>query len=299
MVNGEWVEIQKKFEYSGKGELIPKEVVMELRVREAKPWVTKYKDHLDIFFKIFGLFAIAVPVWLFLGQQKAEARKQKALLQLNTYTEVSTQIFKWIGQNPISEKSDSTRDFITNEYYSKIQLLGDTTVIRKFKYIISNFNLYKVYACVANLASAGFELNKTLGGGHMLKVTDTINNFHRLLKFSRLSDQWSVFDSSYEIVKRRLYDYNFGLDPLPKDSNFYRLERKFHSLEKDYSTGIIDLDSVQFNAKIHKFISSFNNFTHDLSFAYQYDLDFDMQMRILAKSLDSSMMTSSTILYNK
>src|SRR5687768_10013538 len=92
MGDSRWIETKKVYEVSDRGDLKPKKVTLELEKEKQGPWKFGPKEWIDYLFHLVGLFAIAIPLWLFNQGQQEERKKQRALLQVDIYTKASTEL---------------------------------------------------------------------------------------------------------------------------------------------------------------------------------------------------------------
>src|SRR3954462_10443868 len=124
MDKSKWIETKKECEFDEKGELVVKKVTLEL---ETKKGLEK-KDLIDISLRLVSLLAIFIPILLFFQQQKAERDKQKALFQLEVYSNVTTKLHSMLNVPINSKEFEITKNELFYTIYPKLKLVNDKAV---------------------------------------------------------------------------------------------------------------------------------------------------------------------------
>lgn len=142
MGNQNWKETKKECEVNGNGEYIIKKVTLEIEKR--KYFGLEKKDIIDLALRIIGLAAIFTPLLLFYLQRTAEIKKQKALFQLEIYSNTTSELHSLLNKSTNSVEYQKSKDKLFFELNPKLALLNDKLVIEKFNEIKQHVNLYTI-----------------------------------------------------------------------------------------------------------------------------------------------------------
>jgi hypothetical protein len=148
-----WIETKRECEIGENGELITKKVTLELEKEKG----LEKKEIIDISLRLFSLLAIFIPVLLFFQQQKAERDKQKALFQLEVYSNVTTKLHSMINLSIRSKEFETTRNDLFYDIYPKLKLLNEKVVTDSFAPLKDIINFSYGLSTVSNAADS---LNK-------------------------------------------------------------------------------------------------------------------------------------------
>ncbi len=121
-----WNEIRKEYEVSSNGVLKPSRIIYELDKSKEE----KRKQNTDILFRIISAFAIAIPIILFIIQNRSNMEKEKREYTRNLVINSSTS-FHTIFNDTIGSKSyqySKTQLFYSN--YLRIALLDDSSFLQ-------------------------------------------------------------------------------------------------------------------------------------------------------------------------
>jgi hypothetical protein len=124
MQDGEWKEIRKEFDIDAIGNEIPKRVTYE----NTAPVPLNKKDKLDFLLKSVGLLAIFTPLILVYFQQANEIKKQKNLLQVDLYSDASSQLHILFGKGPDTLQDPKSYTSLIYGTYPKLFLVSNTSV---------------------------------------------------------------------------------------------------------------------------------------------------------------------------
>jgi hypothetical protein len=138
-----WVETKKECEVNEVGNLIVRRVTLELEKKKTSRLETK--DIIDLTLRFVGLAAIGLPVLLFFFQEVAEREKQRALFQIEIFSNVSTLLHDILENDQLSKTDfESKRIRVFYEYLPKIKLYAANDSLNTLLHRMNN-NL-KVYS---------------------------------------------------------------------------------------------------------------------------------------------------------
>ncbi len=137
-----WVETKKECEVDEVGNLVVRKVTLETEKKKSSR--LERKDIIDLTLRVVGLLAIGIPVLLFYFQQKVEREKQRALLQIEVYSEASMLLHQLLNDEHLNVLDiEAGKNRVFYQYYPKIALYNDEdTVTYLFQKISYNLPSY-------------------------------------------------------------------------------------------------------------------------------------------------------------
>jgi hypothetical protein len=159
------------------------------------------KERIELTIQTIGLLAVGLPVWLFYLQQNNEIQRQRALVQLEIYSNATTKLHSLLNYRAHNPMFDSIKQELFNQIYPKIILLNDTLIIRKFDQIKDNLFLYG-FSSKRNVAIDSLldNLDKVI---YLLQRRKKTENFH----FASRADSWTIKPISQKEQENLLYFY--------------------------------------------------------------------------------------------
>lgn len=133
MEEPKWIETKKEYEANEAGNLVVKKVTYEVE----KPVVEKKqrlerKDIIDLTLRFVSVLAIGVPIFLFYFQQKAEIRRQRALIQVEAFLKASMLLHELVENEKLEEVDfENKRIKVFHEYTPTIALYSGNDSINK------------------------------------------------------------------------------------------------------------------------------------------------------------------------
>jgi len=297
-----WIETKKECEIDEKGELVIKKVTLELEKHKG----LERKDIIDISLRLVSLLAIFIPILLFFQQQKAERDKQKALFQLDVYSNVTTKLHSLVNVPISSKEFEITKNELFYDIYPKLKLLNDKVVTDTFAKLKDIINFTYGLSSVSNAADS---LNKCFvvlidEDARQLTAPSTTNVSGKELEqfrwFEKLSNGESkIRNWNYETdqvrsfcrkYQQRAAGYIRSLQQSADKLIYPQLPKSDESKEEEYRRQEED------NQNYNDFISAKSLFD---DFNNKYDSTFKSYLQERTLILDSLMTTSNSFFYNR
>ena len=145
MEEPKWIETKKECDVDPQGKLVVKKVTLELEKRKIRGF--ERKDVVDFTLRLVGLMAIGIPVLVFFFQQSAERDKQRALLQIEAYSNISILLHEIVENEDLQRYAFETkRRQVLHVYTPKIALYNnDDSLIYLLSKINNNLNACATY----------------------------------------------------------------------------------------------------------------------------------------------------------
>jgi hypothetical protein len=297
-----WIETKRECEIGADGELVTKKVTLELEKEKG----LERKEIIDISLRFVSLLAIFIPVLLFFQQQKAERDKQKALFQLEVYSNVTTKLHSMINL-PISSKDfETTRSDLFYDIYPKLKLLNERLVTDSFGKLKDIINFSYGLSTVANAADS---LNKcfvaiidgtsgkTLGNNTPYSSTKELDQFVWLDKLN--SGEEKVRNWNYETAEIQSFCKIYQQRAVAYIQDMQRSAEKLVYPEPPKSgetNGENFRNPADESRDFDEFTSKKNLFD---DFYNNYDSTFKNYLQQHTLLLDSMMTRSSSFLYDR
>jgi len=315
MSKSDWVETKKECEINEMGELITKKVTLE-RSRK-KYFGFEKKDFFDLIFRIVGLAAIFTPLFLFYQQQKSELNKQRALYQLDIYSNTTTELHRLLNIPLNSIEFEKSKNKLYYELNPKLALLNDLGVANQFESVKKHISLYLVLG----------EINTVVDSIHYYSYEltdlfrDSINSIKPLSKKKRIelihkfTSKFSEKNIDLAFTQtEKLKPYLLSKDTLFRDIAFedsiYISEALEASSELVKNTFKKEIDFE--NNKITILEKREQVDTSIINISVQCSMIEDIKenmlgliskqnksLTLLIEKLDSLMIASNTVLYNR
>lgn len=289
MQQPEWIETKKECEVTETGELITKRVTLERADRRLEK-----KDRIDISLRFLGLAAIFIPLWLFFQQQQSERDKQKALFQLDLYSNTTSELHSMINWPLQSHEFELSKNKILYQLYPKVVLLNDKAVIDSFRVIkdmitYASFvsDIFKQSDTLEKLNSANTAGFKTV----MTNIGNFRNSLEHILMLENETAQGKLFAQKYRRNEQKTFNHLNNIytqlvkltDPELADSLIGRQAPSMADwLYGSNSEGMFNtaMDSVNVLKSV-------------------YPRDFTRYMTYNISALDSIMIKSNALLYKR
>lgn len=230
-----WIETKKECEVDDKGNLVPKFITLE-RAKKRYFGFEK-KDAVDTLLRVASFFAVFIPLGLFYLQRKAEINKQKAIYQLQLYSEVTSQLHQ-ILEMPVDSINFSTAsNRLYYDFYPKLRILGEHEVVNKFREIKNQLPLYLFLFKIDDNFG-----NYSVNASHLLEVMLYIDDTHtgdEKKTIDRFFSGKQVIDSGYLslVSMQQLLHENF-IKKEQADTNGRNSILQFAHLESEEVTKI-------------------------------------------------------------
>ena len=297
-----WIETKKECEVGGEGNLITKTVILELEKEKENLWKYRPKEAIDLILRVFGIVAIAVPIILFYKGQQAERDKQKALFQLQIYTDATVEMHVLSEKNPGSAEFEQSKNKLFYQIYPKLRLLND-------KPIVDTFRVLKDIIDFSSMAYILFNNNDSL--------SDILYPF--LMK-NRIERKGAFYfkgiSEKIGEIRIRTLDLTYKLNDWRNDTEF---SKRF---TKDYHTQLDSLNKVFFEAistedeaanyiyqkiltkpkdnAVWKLPEPKDDLVDNIKeIQYGFDQNVKKHMAPYISQIDSMMIRSSRLLYNQ
>jgi hypothetical protein len=214
----EWIETKRECEVDEMGNLKPLKTTLELEKKDTG-WWGKNKDKLDFIIKGVGLISISVPFLLFYYQQKEENRRQKAIRQIEVYSNTSTILHTLAGIANSKSKTDSLKFKFFYESYPKIKFLGDTSIINQVDKLKTELDKYLGFSQIASQLddfkdSLGVNLYPDVGSYYGTAI-DHPEDTSKLNKQCQSLDRDLVSDEgNFQLIRQEIniYENKFNIN---------------------------------------------------------------------------------------
>jgi hypothetical protein len=135
-----WIETKREYIVDELGNKVLHRTTSEIDESKDSPsWFTRNKEPVDFILRLIGVAAIAIPLLLFARGQTAELNKQKALLQIDGYSRLFTEL-NIVTSDPGDSIFDSHLNILNHEIYPKIELFSTDSIIKKTAEILNTLS---------------------------------------------------------------------------------------------------------------------------------------------------------------
>jgi hypothetical protein len=143
-MDNEWQETKKEFTINENGEYVVKNVTME----RAKDKILGFekKDFWDQIIKSVGIITIVIPLILFKCSRDADIDKQKNIMQIDLFSNVLSDVQRIILLSDTSAEFKLSKKKLDIEYYSKMLMLGNDSIVNIYTSLKDTINLYALLA---------------------------------------------------------------------------------------------------------------------------------------------------------
>ncbi|MDQ6608380.1 MAG: hypothetical protein M3Y85_00970, partial [Bacteroidota bacterium] len=100
------------------------------------------KEKIDLVLRIIGTIAIATPVLMFVLQQRAGVKQQKAMLQLEAYTNATRELTAILRRPANSVEFVQSKDKLEFDLFPKIEYLFGANINYQLENINRTISLY-------------------------------------------------------------------------------------------------------------------------------------------------------------
>jgi hypothetical protein len=191
-MENEWHETKKEFNINEKGEYIATHVTMEKR--GSKILGFEKKDFWDQLIKSIGIVTIVIPLILFKCSRDADIDKQKNLMQLELFGNVLSDVQKIILLPDSSSEFKEAKHKIDIEYYSKMMMFGDDSIVLIYKQLKDTTDIYTLLMRSNNILDTILKHTKVIAYASVLpNRTDEYRDSmikKRAASFQRSSKEW-------------------------------------------------------------------------------------------------------------
>jgi hypothetical protein len=233
------------------GKIISEEISYESKQKQDKD---KKKESFDNTVKIFGLIAILLPLWLFYLQQRSEFERQKAIMEYDAYSNLSTALHKYSDKMNFYNQENKyinrgnkyiierLKDSILLELIPRSSLFKNDSLVNNLKLVKNQvgalFYYYKFLESKNQLDSILNELQNSLIPYNSLK--DSINSLYFRFYFS----------TNFHKIKSSYLSY---LEPKSKDydsltANSFLSERAYDKIYSRLFLPSINLKGISYNS---------------------------------------------------
>lgn len=246
---GKWIQTKKECEVDEVGNFIVKRVTLEIEKKRSGG--LERKDIIDLILRLVGLLAIGIPVLLFYFQQKAERDKQRALLQIEVYSDASMQLHQLLNDEHLSSSNfEAGKNKVHYEYYPKIVLYNrDERIMSLLREINRDLTYYSFFRnLISKNDSINSNVNSIVTGGFRIiyfrnpftikidneKLNSTIVQHSRNLNYYKIL---SDLDRKYFYENAELTDstwFRFRQDFLNRNLQVDSIRRKVLDGLSDY-----------------------------------------------------------------
>ncbi len=175
MADDQWIETKKEFEYDAEGK-----PTLKKHTAEPKPPSHSKKDKIDLFFRLVGLLAIGIPIFLVFLQQKASLRNQKATQQFEVYSASYMELNSIMNRPSTSTEFEKACNKFNNELVPKICFIYHEDICSAAEEVTTTIPLYSMAAGISALGKTIYDLGNSGGSAlNSLKYSDEIPVFDR------------------------------------------------------------------------------------------------------------------------
>jgi len=295
-----WIETKKEYEVIEQGDLTPKRITLEPEKEKENLWRYKPKEVIDLILRFVGIVAIAVPIILFYKGQQAERDKEKALFQLQIFTDATTEMHALANRKPGSPEFEQIKNKLFYQIYPKLRLLND-------KPIVDTFRVMKDIIDFSSIAYILF--NNVDSVSEMLRLFNIDRNFIKKESsyYKDIVDRICV--ARGRVLEMRIYNWTNEIESSKRFTKNYvaLLDSQSHEFLEAMLLKCMDAN----NTYNHMFADSLDTIKWKLTdpendlldniteTRYDYDKNVRKQLKPYISKIDSMMIRSSILLYNQ
>lgn len=203
-----------------------------IRIKEIKDNRLNRREIISLAFNFISFIALGIPIWLFYLQQKSQIGNERAKLQVEIYSQATTELHYLLNNSEDSRIFDSLQYQILYKTFPKVVLLTDTTVSRNFEKIN---DVIRVYSIIKNFFP------------YCDSLSNLLSKFNMGLRGLRVPE----FDGYYQGAVLRL-------NKKQQQEYLYYLIDKIHTLiQKIFFKSIFITDEIGNHSKNDSIINNF------------------------------------------
>lgn len=121
------------------------------------------KEKIDLIFRIIGTIAIATPVLMFVLQQRAGVKQQKAMMQLEAYTNTTRELTAILRRPVNSAEFNQSKDKLEFDLFPKIEYLFGADINSQLESLNRTVLFYADISKAVTIEDSLYILEKKLG----------------------------------------------------------------------------------------------------------------------------------------
>jgi len=229
-MDNQWQETRKEYSINEKGDYIATHVTMEKK--GSKILGFEKKDFWEQFIKTVGIVTVIIPLILFKCSHDADIDKQKNIMQLELFSNIMSDVQKTLLLPDTSEEFKTAKYKIDIEYYSKIMMLGDDSIVSSYKQMKDTLNIYTLLAgsnhIIDSMLRHTWAISAVSSRKNMTELSKDTVIKKRALLFSKSAKGWSNYyrlltfsngesESHYQNLDSVLFLLNFSEPSIMKE----------------------------------------------------------------------------------